>query len=846
MTTAVNDAIDVYLAVGGETQFSYTFPIITVIAPALHPISVETRLAGVLTTLTEGVDFTVTGAGEPLGGTILLDVGVFPAGAIAGVTWTIERANPVNRVTDFQIAGDFFAVEVNTQLDYITQILQDQTRDIAANFANSLHIDPSSLFTLGVVDDPIASAFLRAKAGGGFEWALFTPTGGALSVVETDTDITKDKLTSNNVSRRSLVKSAVYIIYIDGANYRAESSVESLLADFVNTDFVDLMNSVYGVITQANSKIIVREGIYTMTQTLTIPAGDNQVFISEGAEFQYTPTSGDAFILKGGIGARYYFGKVNAINGTTGSCIRCFNDVAVSFLSSILSAQSLEGGGAHVGKGLFVDTSVEGISTNKFMLTDVFGFDEGIRMGTNGDTNGDTNHFWISWVRDCNINIVENDQHNAGEWNVNTDAFIDNAIAIKTGGKDGRWNIIMGAQAPDPTTAKLLVIDSGAVDNYFYIHPDIHSFAGATWEDNSLNSSNIVTGAAIRTGTPNLVINGDFRVDQKGAATGVGAVNGYFGPDLWGYKQGNTPSGRFSVDVVTVGGRQWLEYEVTTADAAPAAADLYSVVQLVEADNVTHLNAGAAPSRRVTLSFRHRHVRAGTYCVGIWNSANDRIYVMEYTQSVADTDEYISHSLQMDQAGTWVTTGNGVGLKIVFIMAVGSGNDNAVAETFANVQPATPNQINGIQATSDRFRLRDLKLELGTVASEFEHEDIGLTLRKCQRYYWKSFPQGTAPAQNAGNTGALTRRVSLAGVATQGLDLTLPVPMRAAPSSTFYNPGAANALWRNVTDVGDSGAGAIVSNNDRGTFVQHTQVGTDGASEECAIHLALDAQIAIT
>ena len=197
MTTAVNDAIDVYLAVGGETQFSYTFPIIIVIAPALHPISVETRLAGVLTTLTEGVDFTVTGAGEPLGGTILLDTGVFPAGAIAGVTWTIERANPVNRVTDFQISGDFFAAEVNDQLDYITEIIQDQVRDIDANFANSMHLEVGSLFTLGEMEDPIASTFLRAKAGGGFDWVSVAVTGTATSVDETDTDATKDKLCSN-------------------------------------------------------------------------------------------------------------------------------------------------------------------------------------------------------------------------------------------------------------------------------------------------------------------------------------------------------------------------------------------------------------------------------------------------------------------------------------------------------------------------------------------------------------------------------------------------------------------------------------------------------------------------
>lgn len=197
MTVAVNDAVDEFIAVGGETQFSYTFPIIIPILPTLHPITVENRLSGVLTTLVEGVDFSVTGAGQPLGGTIVLDLGVFPSGAIAGVTWTLERNNPIDRLVDFQVAGDFFAVEVNDDMDYLTQILQDQKRDIDLNFTNSIHLAVGSLFNLGEMDDPIIGNFLRAKAGGGFDWAALIPAGTAVSMDETDTDPTKDKLPSN-------------------------------------------------------------------------------------------------------------------------------------------------------------------------------------------------------------------------------------------------------------------------------------------------------------------------------------------------------------------------------------------------------------------------------------------------------------------------------------------------------------------------------------------------------------------------------------------------------------------------------------------------------------------------
>lgn len=197
MTVAVDDAVDEYLAVGGEPSFTYTFPVNTVIAPVLHALVVETRLAGVLTTLVEGVDYTVTGAGNPLGGTALLDTGVFPSGAIAGVTWELKRVNPISRVTDFQTAGDFFATEVNTQLDLITQILQDQLRDQDANFANSIRLADSSLFNLGTMVDPISGTFLRAKADKSFDWVTVAVTGTSTSIDETDTDATKNKLVSN-------------------------------------------------------------------------------------------------------------------------------------------------------------------------------------------------------------------------------------------------------------------------------------------------------------------------------------------------------------------------------------------------------------------------------------------------------------------------------------------------------------------------------------------------------------------------------------------------------------------------------------------------------------------------
>ena len=53
-------------------------------------------------------------------------------------------------------------------------------------------------------------------------------------------------------------------------------------------------------------------------------------------------------------------------------------------------------------------------------------------------------------------------------------------------------------------------------------------------------------------------------------------------------------------------------------------------------------------------------------------------------------------------------------------------------------------------AVSDTLTIRRVQLEAGPVVTDFEDLGVGQVLRECQRYYAKTFPQGTAPAQSDG------------------------------------------------------------------------------------------------
>ena len=95
------------------------------------------------------------------------------------------------------------------------------------------------------------------------------------------------------------------------------------------------------------------------------------------------------------------------------------------------------------------------------------------------------------------------------------------------------------------------------------------------------------------------------------------------------------------------------------------------------------------------------------------------------------------------------------------------------------------------------------QLELGTTATSFDIRDHTRELSMCQRYYFKTFPQGTVPAQAVGSTaGALL--VSTSATSTFGGSSSFPVVMRVAPTTvTTYNPISANANWRDTNNTAD-------------------------------------------
>jgi hypothetical protein len=158
----------------------------------------------------------------------------------------------------------------------------------------------------------------------------------------------------------------------------------------------------------------------------------------------------------------------------------------------------------------------------------------------------------------------------------------------------------------------------------------------------------------------------------------------------------------------------------------------------------------------------------------------------------------------------------------------------------------------GTAGADDSFTIDDVQLEIvpaaaGYGASPFERLSFTEQLLLCRRHYLKTFSYGTAPAQNAGaGTGEL--RVLYANDA--GVRLTyspwrFPTSMRIAPSAiTTYNPAAANAEARNITDNLDCASTSGVTNlTAEGTIVSTTSNTGAGFGDVMGVHAVAEAGI---
>ncbi len=303
----------------------------------------------------------------------------------------------------------------------------------------------------------------------------------------------------------------------------------------------------------------------------------------------------------------------------------------------------------------------------------------------------------------------------------------------------------------------------------------------------------------------NVIINGNFDIWQRGTSF-IPTANAAYTTDRWQWFQVGTGIIDMlqSTSVPDNTSDFSLQVDVTTADTSIAAGDFYVFLYKVEGYDNLRFAYGTSDAKQLTLSFWVKSAKTGIHCVAFRNAGNDRSYVVEYTVSIADTWEQKSITLTADTTGTWLTD-NGIGVSVLWALAVGTTFHNTANTWNATGSFATSNQVNVMDSAANNFHIAQVQLELGSTATTFERRSFAQEFSMAQRYYWTTVGQ----VQSTQATGSFEKATSM---------LIYPQEMRAVPSIALQADGfrtnlRAGSSGLTVTGTTSSGTNLFIESS---------------------------------
>jgi len=244
---------------------------------------------------------------------------------------------------------------------------------------------------------------------------------------------------------------------------------------------------------------------------------------------------------------------------------------------------------------------------------------------------------------------------------------------------------------------------------------------------------------------PNMIINGDCRVAQRGTSTASITGNTNFVVDRWAFN----PSGHGTWTLSQNSSTGLSEFETsvkmlcTTGGGSPAASDYVLMYYNIEGYDTQILKMGTSDAERFTVSFYVKSNKTGTGIVEAQTTSGGASveYSRSFTISQANTWEKKSvtmianTSLAQDSANKTTSTG----LTLYFILDSGTNQTTGTLpttwadQTFVNRWAGHDLGIG--RNADDYMELTGLQVDVGDVAQAFKYESFEQNLARCQRYY---------------------------------------------------------------------------------------------------------------
>ena len=338
-----------------------------------------------------------------------------------------------------------------------------------------------------------------------------------------------------------------------------------------------------------------------------------------------------------------------------------------------------------------------------------------------------------------------------------------------------------------------------------------------------------LTGIA---GRRNMILNGAMKISQRGTSFAV-IGNGDYSLDRWQFTESSIGAYTITQDSSGPAGfANSLKIDCTTADASPASGEWLTFQYKIEGQDLQQLKKGTASAESVTLSFWVKCNKTGNIQVNLKDEDNNRQIGNTVTIDSADTWEQKSLTFAGDTTGA-LGDDNACSMFIEWWLDSGSSLSSGAVPTSWETKADTDRNAGGTLAfadsTSNYINITGVQLELGTVATDFEHRSYGEELALCQRYYEKSYAQATTPGTTTDN-GRHAFFFNTVNNGYVGGFIKHIVTKRATPTITTYAPGDGTSGEGSFYEFGTSTTNTTLTTgqiNDAGFTVYRTGTNCD-------------------
>ena len=321
------------------------------------------------------------------------------------------------------------------------------------------------------------------------------------------------------------------------------------------------------------------------------------------------------------------------------------------------------------------------------------------------------------------------------------------------------------------------------------------------------NSDGTCTANLTNRTNKNLVINGAMEVAQRGTSSTSSGINTVdrFGVFFSGTDEAPTQS---QVDVssgttpYTLGFRKSLKVTNGNQTGGAGSSDYVYLAYKIEAQDLA--NSGwnyTSASSFITLSFWVKSSVAQNFYGYLKSQDGTRQnYPFETGSLSADTWTKVTKTIAGD-SNLEIDNNNEAGLEIVIAAFWGTDKTGTVTlNQWAayNTNIRMPDNTSTWYTTNDAtLEITGVQLEVGSVATDFEHRSFGQELALCQRYYYQ--------VTKVGSTSDVTNKPVALGIYYTGSDfrclIEFPQEMRAQP--TFSSNDTSNSFYIHTNNQAD-------------------------------------------